>query len=74
MILSLRVIARSLSALLVINLICLLIRKPFLPWFYHWMLACPVVDKRCNLFWQKWPFFEKLVWKILDQIETHYQV
>ncbi|CEP60539.1 uncharacterized protein LALA0_S01e13234g [Lachancea lanzarotensis] len=70
----LRIIARGLASFLVLNLLFRLIRKPFLPWLHDWMLTCPRSASRCHLLWQKWPFVEKVIWKMLDYIETHHQV
>ncbi|SCU84772.1 LAFA_0D11914g1_1 [Lachancea sp. 'fantastica'] len=72
MVFLLRMIARGLSGLLVLNLFCRLIREPFLPWFHDWMLTCPNSAARCHLLWQRWPFVERVIWKILDYIEIHH--
>ncbi|SCV00814.1 LANO_0F08702g1_1 [Lachancea nothofagi CBS 11611] len=71
---SLRLIARLLSTILVINLILHLVKRPFLPWLYHWLLTCPPRAERCELLWQKSPLIERLVWRILECIENHHVV
>ncbi|CUS22982.1 LAQU0S07e04632g1_1 [Lachancea quebecensis] len=71
---TLKLIARVLSCVLVINLITLLLKKPLLPWLHNWLLACPSSTQRCALRWQKWPFVERLVWKFLIYIETNHHL
>lgn len=71
---TLKLIARILSCVLVINLLTLLLRKPMLPWLHNWLLTCPPNTQRCALRWQRWPLIERLMWKFLVYIETNYNL
>ncbi|SCW01079.1 LAFE_0D04610g1_1 [Lachancea fermentati] len=70
----LRFIARCLCILLILNLCLLPLRRPIACYIHYILLQCPSGASWCILWWQKSAYLEKVIWKLIDYIESTYDI